>query len=88
MCKLLALYVPRQQRLAAGALQSKPYPFAIERGEARPAGKDGETDETFEEAYPKYPFAELVRLGVAFAELVGSWRRKPLKRPETRQWAQ
>ncbi len=51
----------------------------------------GEKIATFEEAYPQYPFAELVRLGVGLASFIvrhrrerrgeTSWRRKETATP-------
>jgi hypothetical protein len=31
-------------------------------------------EESFEEIYPRYPFAELVRLGVALGLRIAAWR--------------
>ncbi|MDH3969875.1 MAG: FAD-dependent oxidoreductase [Rhodospirillales bacterium] len=43
-----------------------------------------EPEQTFEEVYPKYPFAELVRLSVRFAKLLTRLRRRQSrKRPHT-----
>jgi hypothetical protein len=43
-----------------------------------------EPEQTFEEVYPKYPFAELVRLSVSFAKLLARLRRRQSgKRPHT-----
>lgn len=36
---------------------------------------DQEDQETFEQTFPRYPFAELVRLGIVFAK----WLAKALK---------
>ena len=44
-------------------------------------GKPRPTPKSFEETYPDYPFANLVRAGVGLAEIVGNRRRK---RRETR----
>ena len=35
-----------------------------------------ETIKTFEETYPKYPFAELVRLSIALGRVIGDRRRR------------
>ena len=39
-------------------------------------GKPRPTPKTFEETYPDYPFANLVRAGVGLASIVGRRRRR------------
>ncbi len=56
--------------------------------------RDPKNDETFEETYPRYPFAELVRLGILLAKWLaevrlahGAHRRGvPTRRRPQRRW--
>jgi hypothetical protein len=66
--------IQRQRQLTSEAGQSSALPFQVTR--SVPAAPEREAGESFEETYPKHSFSGLVRLGVAFARLIGAWRRR------------
>lgn len=76
--------VQRQQPLTSDTWQAEEFPFGRPYGapaKASPAPDEQsnrlrETGDSFEQSYPKHPFSELVRLGVAFAELIAKLRRR------------
>lgn len=84
MSRHFPLYaIQRKQQRASEASQSDAFPFPVKRG--TPPTPGPEAGESFEQAYPKQPFSELVRLGVALAGLVGAWRRRAPARPQKQQ---
>ena len=76
--------IHRQQPLTTESWQADEFPFGGPYGApANPAQvPDGqinrpyEPGETFEQSYPRYPFSELVRLGVAFSRMIAKLRRR------------
>ena len=75
--------IQRKQQLTGEASQSDAFPFPVKRG--TPATPGQKAGESFEQSYPKQPFSELVRLGVALAGFIGARRRRAPARPEKRR---
>ena len=84
--KTMSLYISpstilRQRPPRSGTWPTDDFPFGRPYGASvtpagEPARETGETGPAFEETYPKHPFSELVRLGVALAERLARLPRR------------